>query len=291
MTNEEKKQIEELVSILEDVIHEKIPIHLGCCQLSGLYHSGNPWVWSDFDEYYSKLNDIPLPNEYGLWNEEALNTKLTKLDEYKNEVLRAAQQLLNELKVYMSAALACNKNGDGDSGKNVFLLTGKPRMGKSTLIKNMIHRLGSERCGGFYTEEIRDDNERIGFKCVAVDGGRLEIASIKNNSTFKIGRYGVDVKGFEDFVIPLLESSLQSKKVIVIDEIGFMQMLSLPFQEWIRKIIFDHQHVVLGTVPVDSHTEIDKIKNHFRVKIIHINEDNRDTIADEIMQMILTKIE
>jgi nucleoside-triphosphatase THEP1 len=179
----------------------------------------------------------------------------------------------------------------GDSGKNVFLLTGKPRVGKSTLTKNMIHRLGSERCGGFYTEEIRDDNERIGFKCVAVDGESLEIASIKNNSIFKIGRYGVDVKGFEDFAIPLLESSFQSKKVIVIDEIGFMQMLSLPFQEWIRKIIFDHQHVVLGTVPVDSHPEIDKIKNHFRVKIIHINEDNRDTIADEIMQMILTKIE
>ncbi|MGG4345135.1 hypothetical protein [Paenibacillus lautus] len=92
--------IEELKRILEDMINEKIPIHLGCHRLSGMYHSGNEIVWYDFDEYYNKLNDIPLPSQYLLWNEVALEVKLKKLDEYKVQVLGMAEELLKEIRKF-----------------------------------------------------------------------------------------------------------------------------------------------------------------------------------------------
>ncbi|WP_246029173.1 nucleoside-triphosphatase [Paenibacillus humicus] len=52
----------------------------------------------------------------------------------------------------------------------IFLLTGRPRTGKTTVIKNLFDELGSELCGGFYTEEITSSNDRIGFRCMSIDG-------------------------------------------------------------------------------------------------------------------------
>jgi nucleoside-triphosphatase len=175
--------------------------------------------------------------------------------------------------------------------ERVFLVTGKPRMGKSTSIKNIISLLDPDICGGFYTEEIRDLNDRIGFRCVSVDGGSQEIANVDNNSPVRVGRYGIDLKKFEDFAIKQLETSLNAKKVIVIDEIGYMQLLSKPFEEMIMNIVTQSNHILLGTIPVDSHPIIHKIRNHNRVKIFSINHDNRELLPEELAKRILRAIE
>jgi hypothetical protein len=70
----------------------------GVIYFSAMYSSGNETVWYDFIEYYDNLSDVPLPDEYGLWNEEALKIKLKKLDENKIQVLSMAKDLLNEIK-------------------------------------------------------------------------------------------------------------------------------------------------------------------------------------------------
>ena len=43
----------------------------------------------------------------------------------------------------------------------MILLTALPRTGKSTAIKKIVNMLGNDNCGGFYTEEIREDGERV----------------------------------------------------------------------------------------------------------------------------------
>lgn len=98
MTDIDKNNIEEVIQVLEGMIDERIPIHLGCHVLSAMYHSGNEVIWYDFVEYCDNLNDVPLPMEYELWNKEALKIKLKKLDENKTEVLNMATELLNEIK-------------------------------------------------------------------------------------------------------------------------------------------------------------------------------------------------
>jgi len=40
----------------------------------------------------------------------------------------------------------------------MILLTAPPRTGKSTAIRKIVNMLGREKCGGFYTEEIRKWN-------------------------------------------------------------------------------------------------------------------------------------
>ncbi|WP_283248478.1 nucleoside-triphosphatase [Bacillus sp. FJAT-49711] len=170
-------------------------------------------------------------------------------------------------------------DGGHEDSKSVFLLTGKPRMGKTTMIKKLINEIGSDICGGFYTEEITNSNSRIGFRCISINGESVEIANVESPSKTRIGRYGIDIERFEKFAIKILQDSLSSKKIIVIDEIGFMQMLSTNFQKIVQDII-SNNHIVLGTVPLDSHSEIDKIKFSKKVKLINLNELNRDVISE-----------
>ncbi|VTR42010.1 Nucleoside-triphosphatase THEP1 [Actinobacillus pleuropneumoniae] len=98
------------------------------------------------------------------------------------------------------------------NAKTAFLVTGKPRMGKTTMIKKLIHHLGSDLCGGFYTEEITNAGDRIGFRCVAVDGESVEIANVESPSHIRVGRYGVDVEKFEDFAIHKLREPYPPRK-------------------------------------------------------------------------------
>ncbi|GIO96024.1 hypothetical protein J14TS5_11100 [Paenibacillus lautus] len=174
--------------------------------------------------------------------------------------------------------------------KHAFLLTGAPRIGKTTMIKQLINAIGPDLCGGFYTEEITNSSERIGFKCVSVRGESVEIAHIENPSSTRIGRYGMDVEAFEDFAVKILENALSSKKIIVIDEIGLMQMLSASFQKIVQEIITGPR-IVLGTIPLESHPEIDIIKYRKEVRILSVNAFNRDTISETLLKDIVKALE
>jgi len=182
-------------------------------------------------------------------------------------------------------------DGEQQNAKKVFLLTGRPRTGKSTLIKKLINTMGSEIFGGFYTEEITNSSDdRIGFRCVSVDGESVEIANVESPSEIRVGRYGIDIEKFEEFSIRVLQEAVTLKKIIVIDEIGFMQMLSPSFQRKVQELISGNC-IVLGTVPIDSHPEIDKIKYLKGVQIVRVNEYTRDSITELLVKDVVKALD
>jgi nucleoside-triphosphatase len=168
-----------------------------------------------------------------------------------------------------------------------FLLTGKPRVGKSTAIKRIINRIGSDYFGGFYTEEVRNSTNRIGFNCVTLSGESQCIASVDSESVLRVGRYGVEINTFENIALKAVRLSLDTKRITVIDEIGFMQMLSVPFQEMIHEVVSSSQHNILGTICVDTHPEIDKIKELTGIKLYAMNEENRNLTTEVMTNDIL----
>jgi nucleoside-triphosphatase len=168
-----------------------------------------------------------------------------------------------------------------------FLLTGKPRIGKSTAIKRIIHRIGTEYFGGFYTEEIRNFANRTGFNCVTLSGESVCFASIDSSSTLRVGRYGIDIDAFENIALQAVRQSLSTKRITVIDEIGFMQMLSFPFREMIHEIFARQQHTILGAICLDSHPVIDQIKELHGVKLYYLNEECRESIIEEVANDVI----
>ena len=60
-------------------------------------------------------------------------------------------------------------------GKTI-LLTGRPRVGKTTIVKEVVKRLPGG-VGGFYTEEIKERGQRQGFKIVTSKLSPCSVAS------------------------------------------------------------------------------------------------------------------
>ncbi|MCX8015443.1 MAG: AAA family ATPase, partial [candidate division WOR-3 bacterium] len=84
----------------------------------------------------------------------------------------------------------------------IILITGKPRSGKTTLIKNIMNKLPNKLYGGFYTEEIRDaNNNRIGFRKKTTDGKETLLADVNLNSQHRIGKYKVNIAGVESVAL------------------------------------------------------------------------------------------
>jgi len=128
---------------------------------------------------------------------------------------------------------------------NKILITAKPRTGKSTLIKKIISEVGYDKCGGFYTEEIRKDGERTGFMIKTLDDKEAVLASVDIESDIKVSKYSVDIVAFENICLPGIEEALNNKEIIIIDEIGPMQMYSKKCKEVLSKVL-NGDNKVLG---------------------------------------------
>jgi len=55
------------------------------------------------------------------------------------------------------------------------LLTGRPGIGKTTLIKRLIEATSLSK-GGFYTGEVREKGQRVGFSLTTLDGKESVLA-------------------------------------------------------------------------------------------------------------------
>lgn len=167
------------------------------------------------------------------------------------------------------------------------LITGKPGIGKTTVIKKVINGIPDRTCG-FYTEDYRDiSGKRKGFRIFTTDGLSHILAEKGFRSKFKVGSYGIDVEGFEKIVIPLLERCMERReKILVIDEIGKMELFSKRFADLIKSIFRDEKRDIIATVPIkDVHPVVRWIKNLPDTVVISLNSSNRDEVPDRIIDI------
>lgn len=174
--------------------------------------------------------------------------------------------------------------------KRVLLLTGKPGTGKTALIKEAIALLGVKRgnlkSGGFYTEEIRSGGVRQGFRVVTLDGKRSVLAHVNISSPHQVSKYKVDIDSLNKVGVSALCQALREGDLIVIDEIGKMELFSSQFREAISQAI-DSDKKVLGTIMLSSHPFADKIKKHPEVNTLVVTRDNHNEVLREVLNWLV----
>jgi len=177
--------------------------------------------------------------------------------------------------------------------KNIVLLTAPPRTGKSTLIKKVVAEIGEENFCGFFTEEMRENDERVAFKVKDINGDEFTLAHVDMKSGYKIdslkargGAYYVDIDKFETFIANLF-AKIKEDKILCIDEIGPMQAFSPVFRKMITEL-FNSPTAVLGTIFYDENKNewIDEIKKSDKIDLVNLSIENRDEIVPEIIEKI-----
>lgn len=173
------------------------------------------------------------------------------------------------------------------------LLTGLPGCGKTTAIiqiaNNLNHQDGlrqHSKVTGFYTQEIREENIRKGFCWRRLDGAEGILARIDIKSPFKVGKYHVDVAGFEKSVVPILDADKTDADIFIIDEIGKMECMSEMFSTAVRQL-FASEKSVLATVAQKGAGLISEVKSYPGTKLFRLTGQNRDKIIAEISQILL----
>ena len=168
----------------------------------------------------------------------------------------------------------------------VLLLSGKPGTGKTSLIKEAIDRVKIE-AGGFYTQEIRSAGVRQGFKIITLDGKEAILAHINISSPYQVSKYNVDIDSLNEVGISAVQQALKQNDLIVIDEIGKMELLSLQFQEVVLQAIQSGKKI-LGTVMFTSHPFADEVKRHPEVTTLAVSGTNRNEVLKEILAWLQT---
>ncbi|MDO8886018.1 NTPase [Candidatus Oleimmundimicrobium sp.] len=168
------------------------------------------------------------------------------------------------------------------------LITSSPGVGKTTLIKKVL-TLYSGRVVGFYTEEIREVGRRRGFKIKVIgDTDNLKEGILAHENfpgPIKVGRYGVNIDEFERIGVLALEGISDDNSLIIIDEIGKMELHSDNFKRVVENIL-NSPNLVLATIGKIKNEFIEQIKARKDVMILELSYENREKMPEKIINIL-----
>jgi len=165
------------------------------------------------------------------------------------------------------------------------LLTGPPRVGKTSLLVRALDGLPRETACGFVTRELRRDGRRVGFAVETLAGGSAVLAHVDVQSPHRVGRYRVDVAGFESIALPAIDPARVTAPLIVIDEIGKMECFSDRFRELVVAAL-GSDRAVLATIALRGDRFIESLKVRPEITMLHVTQHNRDQLVCHVIRWV-----
>lgn len=167
--------------------------------------------------------------------------------------------------------------------KNLFI-TGKPGCGKTSLIRELCLPHMS-RVGGFYTEEIRDGNSREGFILKTFDGKEGLLAKKGMKSPHKLNKYGLDLGVLDGIGADSIRRAAAGKRLVVIDEIGTMEVFSEEFRKALAECL-NSPSKVLATIRYNSQPFTDEVKRMPGTSLLVLERENYIEIKKQAKQWL-----
>jgi nucleoside-triphosphatase len=169
-------------------------------------------------------------------------------------------------------------------GSKNLVVAGKPGVGKTTLIKETVWPYRSQ-VAGFYTEELVEDRQRLGFKLKSFAGEEGVLASKHRAGPPRVGKYGVDLGVLERIGVAELRRAAEGGRMVVIDEIGSMETLSTEFRSVVLEL-FAGPKPVLATIRFGAQPFTDEVKALPETEVKALTRENYREVRDEVRSWI-----
>jgi nucleoside-triphosphatase len=159
---------------------------------------------------------------------------------------------------------------------------------------NSLRKDGYE-LGGMVSSEVREGGARVGFRVEDIQSDKWGwLARVDRYTGPRVGRYRVDLKELESVGVEAILRAIKESDVIVIDEIGPMELYSHGFKEAVKQGLTCGKPM-LGTVHYRSMDPLIRtIKTHEASEVIEVTLHNRDRIhhkvASEIRKVLKVRV-
>ncbi|MEG0013237.1 MAG: nucleoside-triphosphatase [Cellulosilyticaceae bacterium] len=164
--------------------------------------------------------------------------------------------------------------------RNIFV-TGEKGVGKSTIVAQVIEKLGMGSVG-FRTLPYEIEGDRRGFYL----SGLVEVGKYKNNTPISVmvgsERCVGITETFETLGVEVLAKSLVCEEVILMDELGKLERHAEVFQDMVLRCL-ESERVVFGVLKQCESTFIQGIMQRADTKVFEVTKKNRELIIAEIM--------
>ncbi|HDO19908.1 MAG: NTPase [archaeon GB-1867-097] len=176
----------------------------------------------------------------------------------------------------------------------IILISGKPGVGKSTVCRRVVDMLKQKnfRVGGIICPEVRFKGVRIGFKIVDVlSGSEGWLSNVNFNFPIKVGKYSVNIRDLETIGISAINRASKCSDVIIIDELGPMEMKSKAFFQAFLKVLETEKPMII-IVHKRLKNYIVKLFRSMNVtfKIFEVTYRNRDLLPSLIFNELFRSL-
>lgn len=169
-------------------------------------------------------------------------------------------------------------------------VTGSPGVGKSTVVAKVAEKLASQqgfKIGGIQTTETRKEGQREGFSIRNLATGKTGTLSHIKGSGPKFGKYHVNLEDIEKIGANALRNAL-SCDIVVIDEIGPMELISRSFVSAVEEILESNKPILAVLHHSSRHPLARRIRKEFEV--LTVNMKNRGELPEKIFNCFASRL-
>ncbi len=174
-------------------------------------------------------------------------------------------------------------------------ITGMPSVGKTETLLKIIASLEEHgyTVEGMITEPIIKKKKRVGFYVTDWQTKEKEVfAHLDFDLKEKVGKYGVDIEALEKIGIPAIEKAINDEEIniIVIDEIGKMEMISEKFCDTVIDAL-DSDKPIMVTLHKKSRTPLlQDVRRRDDIRILEVTPVNRNLLPYKIEKIMEEKL-
>jgi nucleoside-triphosphatase len=174
--------------------------------------------------------------------------------------------------------------------KRILLLTGSPGVGKTSVLLRIVESLKAQgySVGGMVSREVRVGSGRVGFEILDLHtGGKGWLAHVAQEQGPKVGRYRVNLGDLDSIGVEAITNAALTSDVVIVDEIGPMELSSQKFKEALRKVA-DGSKLVIGVVHLkatDSVITEMKVRDDAEVHLVTL--ENRGNVDGLVFRQAL----
>lgn len=171
--------------------------------------------------------------------------------------------------------------------RKVVFLTGRPGVGKSSVVGEVVRSLRRRglTVGGMTTAELRRAGVRVGFEVRDLASGTVGVlAHVEQMDGPRVGKYRVNLRDLEAIGARSIVSSLAVADLIVIDEVGPMELHSSAFKEAVVEALRSEKPI-LGTIHRNARDQlVERIRSDPVVRVIEVTHETRGALPEKLVK-------